>query len=91
MVCDNAYPPAFHVLGCHDDDVRVLLVHHLPEVHHRVLQAALRGNEHLALGAGLALLPEALERSARSERSGLPTDTMSRDAALSVVDLPLSD
>ena len=68
----DTYPPPLHLLGRHDDDVRVLLVDHLPEVHHRDLQAALRGDEHFALLPGTALLPEALEADSGSERGGLP-------------------
>lgn len=44
-----AYPSPLHLLGRHDDDVSILLIHHLPEVVHRVLQAALGGNEDFTL------------------------------------------
>ena len=45
----RAYPSTLHLFGGHDDHVRVLLVHHLPEVDDGVLQTALSGDEHLAL------------------------------------------
>lgn len=41
---DGAYLPSLHLLCGHDNDPRVLLEHHPPEIIHRVLQAALSGN-----------------------------------------------
>lgn len=58
-----AHPASLHLLGGHDDDVRVLLVEHLPEVHHRVLQAALRGDEDFALVGVPALFVHTLAKT----------------------------
>lgn len=45
----SAHPAPLHLLGGHDNDVAVLLVHHGPEVVHRCLQAALGGYIDLAV------------------------------------------
>lgn len=59
----RTHPASLHLLGGHDDDVRVLLVEHLPEVHHRVLQAALRGDEDFALVGISALFVHTLAKT----------------------------
>lgn len=59
----RSHPASLHLLGGHDDDMRVLLVKHLPEVHHRVLQAALRGDEDLALVSVPALFMHTLVKT----------------------------
>lgn len=37
----RAHNSVLHVLGEHDDEARVLLPHHAPEVHHGVVQRSL--------------------------------------------------
>lgn len=59
----KAHPASLHLLGGHDDDVRVLLVEHLPEVHHRVLQAALGGDEDFAFVGVPALFVHTLPKN----------------------------
>lgn len=51
----SVYLPSLHFLCGHDNDSRVLLEHHPPEVIHRVLQAALSGNVTL-FGFGIVAL-----------------------------------
>lgn len=45
----SAHPAPLHLLGCHDNDMTVLLIHHGPEVIHCCLQAALGGYVDLAV------------------------------------------
>lgn len=58
-----AHPPPLDLLRGHDDDVRVLLIHHLPEVDDRVLQAPLGGDENLACVHEAPLIVQTLEGS----------------------------
>lgn len=41
MTIQRAHNSVLHVLGEHDDEARVLLPHHAPEVHHGVVQRSL--------------------------------------------------
>lgn len=59
----RSHPASLHFLGGHDNDTRVLLKHHQPEGGHRVLQAALGGDVHLAQSMACLLLQVTLKGS----------------------------
>lgn len=52
----SSYPASLHLPGGHDDDTRVLLVHHGPESSHCSRQTALGGDVHLAQSMAWLLL-----------------------------------
>lgn len=62
-----AHPSSLHLLRGHDDDVRVLLIQHLPEVHHCVLQAPLSGDEDFAFIHVASLFMGTLQQQAPSD------------------------
>lgn len=73
------WPPdlsSFHLFGRHDDDPRVLLKHHPPEVTDGVLQAALSSDVAL-----LQLVTVALQVQLRLQTSRTRTDQVAAQTA----------
>lgn len=73
------HPSSLHLLRGHDDDVRILLIHHLPEVNDRILQAALGGNENFALlhvAALFMITLHSIDNYTLSEVFGFGTETI---------------